>query len=77
MTAATATPQLDLGAAPLSPRTGIRLDSIEMVNWGTFDNRIWRFNLGGTRPSVHSGAEERRRLVINPVGFDRAGPDRD
>lgn len=44
---AAATPQLELGIAPASARPGVRLDAIEIVNWGTFDKQIWRFDLGG------------------------------
>jgi len=40
--------QLDLGTAPATAaRPGVRLDAIEVVNWGTFDRQIWRFDLGG------------------------------
>jgi uncharacterized protein YPO0396 len=47
MTDAAATRQLELGIAPAIVRPGVRLDTIEILNWGTFDKQIWRFNLGG------------------------------
>lgn len=28
-------------------RTGFRLEVLEVLNWGTFDKRVWRYELGG------------------------------
>ena len=38
---------LDLVIQPASARPGVRLDAIEIVNWGTFDRQVWRLDLGG------------------------------
>lgn len=35
----------ELGAG--QPRTGYRLDHLEVYNWGTFDGRVWRMITGG------------------------------
>jgi uncharacterized protein YPO0396 len=40
-------PQLDLGVEPAQARPGVRLDAVEIVNWGTFDRQIWHLRLGG------------------------------
>ena len=29
------------------PRLGMRLDVVEVYNWGTFDQAVWRFDLNG------------------------------
>lgn len=47
MTDRAATPRLDLVIEPDSTRPGVRLDAVEIVNWGTFDKQIWRLDLGG------------------------------
>jgi uncharacterized protein YPO0396 len=44
---ASASLQLDLGVDPTKARPGVRLDAVEIVNWGTFDKQIWRLDLGG------------------------------
>lgn len=36
---------LDL-AAP-SERAGFRLQRLELLNWGTFDQKVWHLELGG------------------------------
>lgn len=40
-------PQLDLAVNPVEVRPGVRLQAVEIVNWGTFDKQIWRLDLGG------------------------------
>src|SRR6516164_8029800 len=40
-------PQPDLAVDPSRVRPGVRLDAVEIVNWGTFDKQIWRLDLGG------------------------------
>jgi uncharacterized protein YPO0396 len=47
MTDRAALPRLDLVIEPASARPGVRLDAVEIVNWGTFDRQIWRLDLGG------------------------------
>lgn len=42
-----AAPQLDLTVDPVRTRSGVRLHTVEIVNWGTFDKVIWRLDLGG------------------------------
>lgn len=39
--------ELDQQAAGKALRPGTRLVSIEVLNWGTFDRRIWRLDLNG------------------------------
>ena len=41
----TATPGLDFVAD--DSRVGFRLQRLEVLNWGTFDQRVWRYELGG------------------------------
>lgn len=36
----------DTGAA-FAARPGMRLHAIEVLNWGTFGQRVWRLDLGG------------------------------
>ena len=40
-----ATPGLDFVAD--DSRVGFRLQRLEVLNWGTFDQRVWRYELGG------------------------------
>ena len=47
MTDGAASPRLDLVSEPDSTRPGVRLDAVEIANWGTFDKQIWRLDLGG------------------------------
>src|SRR5215467_4780971 len=42
-----AAPQFELAIDPTHARPGVRLHTIEIVNWGTFDKQIWRLDLGG------------------------------
>ncbi len=38
---------LDLEFATDDSRVGFRLQRLEVLNWGTFDGRVWRFELAG------------------------------
>ena len=38
---------LRLDFAPSDERTGFRLARLEVLNWGTFDERVWRVDAGG------------------------------
>ncbi len=42
-----AAPQLELMLMPAGPMPGMRLVSMEVLNWGTFDKRVWSLNLDG------------------------------
>ena len=39
--------QFDLALAPVHGRPGMRLASVEVLNWGTFDKRVWSLDLDG------------------------------
>ena len=39
--------QFDLALAPVHGRPDMRLASVEVLNWGTFDKRVWRLDLDG------------------------------
>lgn len=41
------TPTLDLDFVADDTRVGFRLQHLEVLNWGTFDRRVWRFALDG------------------------------
>jgi uncharacterized protein YPO0396 len=41
------TGQFDLALAGPGLRPGMRLASVEVLNWGTFDKRVWSLNLDG------------------------------
>jgi uncharacterized protein YPO0396 len=40
-------PQLDFTLPPAGKGPGMRLQAVEVLNWGTFDKRVWSLNLGG------------------------------
>jgi len=40
-------PSLDLEGGTNAPLAGARLHRLEVFNWGTFDQRVWSFELGG------------------------------
>lgn len=40
-------PPLDLDFVADDSRVGFRLQRLEVLNWGTFDKRVWRYELGG------------------------------
>lgn len=37
----------DLNPPERKPRLGMRLQAVEVYNWGTFDQAVWRFDLNG------------------------------
>ena len=39
--------QFDLALAPVRGQPGMRLASVEVLNWGTFDKRVWQLKLDG------------------------------
>ena len=47
MTDRAASLPLDLVSEPDSTPPGVRLDAVEILNWGTFDRQVWRLDLGG------------------------------
>ena len=40
-------PSLSLDFVDDNTRVGFRLHQLEVLNWGTFDKRVWRYNLEG------------------------------
>jgi len=40
-------PTLDLDFVADDSRVGFRLQRLQVLNWGTFDKRVWRFELDG------------------------------
>jgi uncharacterized protein YPO0396 len=78
-----AVPQLDLGIEPAAAlRPGVRLDAVEIVNWGTFDKQIWQLHLGGDNAlltgDIGSGKSTLVDAIItlllpgNKVAFNKA-----
>ena len=47
MTDRAASLPLDLVSEPDSTPPGVRLDAVEILNWGTFDRQVWHLDLGG------------------------------
>jgi uncharacterized protein YPO0396 len=40
-------PQFDFALPPAGKRPGMRLHAVEVLNWGTFDKRVWSLTLDG------------------------------
>jgi uncharacterized protein YPO0396 len=40
-------PQFDFALPPAGKRPGMRLHAVEVLNWGTFDKRVWSLDLDG------------------------------
>jgi uncharacterized protein YPO0396 len=40
-------PPTDLDCPDTDSTTGFRLQRLEVLNWGTFDGRVWRLDMNG------------------------------
>ena len=75
MTDRAASLPLDLVSEPDSTPPGVRLDAVEILNWGTFDRQVWRLDLGGDNAlltgDIGSGKSTLVDAITTPAG---AGP---
>ena len=46
---------LDLDFVGDDSRVGFRLQRLEVLNWGTFDKRVWRLELDGRNGLLNIG----------------------
>jgi uncharacterized protein YPO0396 len=60
------------GAAELvggdtDPLVGYRLDRLEVLNWGTFDKRVWTFELGGANGLLTGDIGSGKSTVVDAI----------
>lgn len=53
--------------ADLDQRAGYRLERLELLNWGTFDRRVWRFDLGGRNALLTGDIGSGKSTVVDAV----------
>jgi uncharacterized protein YPO0396 len=56
--------QLDAGD---SPRAGFRLDRLELYNWGTFHDRVWRLDLRGDNTLLTGDIGSGKSTLVDAV----------
>ncbi|WP_433562093.1 ATP-binding protein [Nocardia sp. CA-151230] len=49
------------------PAPGYRLDRLEVYNWGTFDQRVWRFELGGRNGLLTGDIGSGKSTVVDAI----------
>ncbi|KAJ8140123.1 hypothetical protein OY671_006679, partial [Metschnikowia pulcherrima] len=54
-------------AADLDARAGFRLERLEVLNWGTFDQRVWAFDLDGRNASSTGDIGSGKSTIVDAV----------
>ncbi|MFC8921205.1 ATP-binding protein [Cellulosimicrobium sp. NPDC057127] len=54
-------------AADLDARAGFRLERLEVLNWGTFDQRVWAFDLDGRNALLTGDIGSGKSTVVDAV----------
>ena len=67
MTDRAASLPLDLVSEPDSTPPGVRLDAVEILNWGTFDRQVWRLDLGGDNALLTGDIGSGKSTLVDAV----------
>lgn len=59
--------ELQDAATDLAGRAGYRLDRLEVLNWGTFDQRVWGFDLGGRNALLTGDIGSGKSTMVDAV----------
>lgn len=59
--------ELQDAATDLAGRAGYRLDRLEVLNWGTFDRRVWGMNLGGRNALLTGDIGSGKSTMVDAV----------
>ncbi|WP_435738466.1 ATP-binding protein [Cellulosimicrobium sp. PMB13] len=54
-------------ATDLDARAGFRLDRLEVLNWGTFDQRVWAFDLDGRNALLTGDIGSGKSTIVDAV----------
>ncbi|MBD8078901.1 ATP-binding protein [Cellulosimicrobium arenosum] len=54
-------------AADLDARAGFRLERLEVLNWGTFDERVWAFDLDGRNALLTGDIGSGKSTIVDAV----------
>ena len=54
-------------AADLDARAGFRLERLEVLNWGTFDQRVWAFDLDGRNALLTGDIGSGKSTIVDAV----------
>lgn len=49
------------------PLAGYRLDRLEVFNWGTFDQRVWTFLLGGANALLTGDIGSGKSTLVDAI----------
>jgi uncharacterized protein YPO0396 len=53
--------------AAVRHRPGVRLDAVEVLNWGTFDGHVWRLELGGNNALLTGDIGSGKSTLVDAV----------
>lgn len=57
-------------------KTGFRLDRLELLNWGTFDRRVWRLEAGGANTLLTGDIGSGKSTLVDAVSTLLVPPQR-
>jgi uncharacterized protein YPO0396 len=57
----------ELVSGDTDPLVGYRLDRLEVLNWGTFDKRVWTFQLGGANSLLTGDIGSGKSTVVDAI----------
>lgn len=60
-------PSLDLDFLGEDSRVGFRLQRLELLNWGTFDKRVWRYELAGHNGLLTGDIGSGKSTVVDAI----------
>ncbi|HET7305341.1 MAG TPA: ATP-binding protein, partial [Segeticoccus sp.] len=58
---------LEVGPGPGAAKPGYRLDRLEVLNWGTFDGRVWRLDLSGDNTLLTGDIGSGKSTLVDAV----------
>jgi len=59
--------QADLGFVASDAQAGFRLQKLEILNWGTFDGRIWNFDLSGNNALLTGDIGSGKSTLVDAI----------
>jgi uncharacterized protein YPO0396 len=59
--------RVDVQDVDSESRSGFRLDRLEVYNWGTFDQRVWRFDLAGRNALLTGDVGSGKSTLVDAI----------